>query len=179
MHAATMGDEDGLLDHLSDTYNSFDDGYEVVRADSGFERDEAGNITGAKLTFKNTKTGEVFSRDYEDQSDLIEQGIYALAPETVFEMLWEQNQEAQKVRVTQQKGVIDKQDKMQSSIISEAARLRKQYTEQTLYGGEAATMPTDDEIMRQARDNVMRAQDLAAGQAVTQVQPAAQDWTGQ
>lgn len=88
LHSAALGDEDGFLDHWSDTYNSFDDGLTVVRQDSGFKRDAQGNILGATLTFKNNDTGQTFTREFEGQEDLIREGVYALAPEQVFEYMW-------------------------------------------------------------------------------------------
>lgn len=88
VHAASIGDDEGFIDHWSDAYNSFDDGLEVARDQSGFTRDEGGNITGAKVTFKNTQSGQTFERVFEGQEDLIREGIYTLAPEKVFEYMW-------------------------------------------------------------------------------------------
>jgi hypothetical protein len=90
VHAASIGDDEAFLDHLGDTFNSFDDGYEVVRDKSGFDRDEEGKIAGATVTFKNTQTGETFERKFEDQADIIEMGIYAMAPERIFDHLFGQ-----------------------------------------------------------------------------------------
>ncbi|WP_296763693.1 hypothetical protein [Sediminimonas sp.] len=160
VHAATIGDEDGLMDHLSDTYNAFDDGFDVVREQSGFQRGENGEITGARLTFRNRETGETFTRDYEDQGDLIQEGLYALAPENVFEMLWEQMQAAQKLEAEQAKKASGQQEDIAKKIIAEAARLRKQYTDQSLVTAEG--MPSNAQITQEARDNVARAMGLAA-----------------
>lgn len=103
VHAAAIGDDDAFLDHLSDTYNSYDDGYEVIRDGSGFVRDGAGNITGAEIKFKNTKTGEVFVEHFEDQSDIIEMGIYALSPEQVFEHMWGKLAQSAEIAAEQRK----------------------------------------------------------------------------
>lgn len=93
VQAAAAGDEDGFLDNMVGAYNAtgyFDDGYQVVRKDSGFTRDESGTITGARLTFKNQQTGAISSRVFEDVEDIYRMGVNFLSPEAVFEYGQEQ-----------------------------------------------------------------------------------------
>ena len=175
--AGSINDEDGVLEHLSDTFNKIDDGYEVIKGESGFERDKEGNTVGLNLMIKNTKTGETFVREFEDQGDLIEQGIYALAPENVFELLYEQTLAARQLEAgnSGRKIIDDRKD----DIVAEAGRLRKQFSEQTMYGGQDQTMPTDDELFAMARDNISRAESLAAGRGSQAVAPQpVPDWGG-
>lgn len=101
VHAATIGDDDAFLDHLADTYNSFDDGYEVDRSKSDFVRDEKGNISGGVVTFKNTRTGESFEKTYADQSDIVREAIHVLSPEQVFETLWGEMAQAGEIAAEQ------------------------------------------------------------------------------
>ena len=97
VHAAAIGDENGMLDSFADYYNTFDDGLTVIRADSGMRRDKEGNIVGVKLTFRNDETGQTFSQELDGMEDLLQQGIYALAPDRMFEVLYGQMTAAQKV----------------------------------------------------------------------------------
>lgn len=101
IHAITIGDESGFIDGLSDVYNSYDDGYTVVRDQSDFIRDEQGNITGAKITFKSAETGETFEKLYEDQTDIINEAVFSLSPEQVFERLFSQIAQASEVAANQ------------------------------------------------------------------------------
>jgi hypothetical protein len=103
VHSASIGDEKAFLDHLADTYNAFDDGYEVDRTKSDFVRDEGGNITGGIVTFKNTKTGEIFQKTYDSQEDIIREAIHAMSPEQVFEHLWGQMAQASEIAAEQRK----------------------------------------------------------------------------
>lgn len=88
VHAAAIGDDEGFIDNLSEVYNGFDDGYSVIREKSQFTRDEDGNIVGAELTFQNRQTGEEHTKHVNDVEDLMREGIYALAPEKIFEHMW-------------------------------------------------------------------------------------------
>ena len=88
VRAASVGDEEGFITSMIDAYNSdgyFDDGYEIQRRGSELIRDDEGNITGARLTFKDQETGQTSTRDFNDIGDLYEFGVNFLAPENVFE----------------------------------------------------------------------------------------------
>tara|TARA_R110000764_G_scaffold239995_1_gene341381 strand:- start:20769 stop:23282 length:2514 start_codon:yes stop_codon:yes gene_type:complete len=89
--AASIGNDDMFLDSLTEAYNArgyFDDGYEAVRKQSGILRDAGGNITGAQITFKDTKSGRVFTQQLDSSEDLYQMGVSMLAPEQVFEHGW-------------------------------------------------------------------------------------------
>lgn len=103
IYAASIGDEDAFIGHIAETYNSFDDGYEMVRDQSEFDRDSQGNIAGAKIALRNTRTGEVHFQKFEDQADIIRHGIYTLSPEQVFEYMWGEISAASKVSADQLK----------------------------------------------------------------------------
>lgn len=85
--AASIGDEDGFLNHMVAAYNNrgyFDDGYTAIKEKSGFIRDENGAVTGAKITFRGPD-GKEFERAFEGMGDLYREGVKVLAPEKVFE----------------------------------------------------------------------------------------------
>lgn len=90
VHAAAIGDETKMLDSFSQYYNRFDNGEEIVREKSGIKRDGNGNMTGATLTFKDTKTGVEHTQDLNGTEELLQQGIMALSPEKMFEMMYSQ-----------------------------------------------------------------------------------------
>ena len=101
VHAAQIGDEDAFLDNMADSYDAFDNGYEVVRDQSGFTYDQNNNITGGRVAFKNTKTGKVHVETFDDQEDILRAGINAMAPEKVFEYLYGQVEQAGKIAADQ------------------------------------------------------------------------------
>lgn len=95
--AASVGDMDTFADEIMEAYDRLDyfpDGTTIVREESGFTKDKAGNITGAKLTFKDEKTGNTFDQVFTDPNDLVRMGITLLAPEQAFEYYFEQQQAA-------------------------------------------------------------------------------------
>lgn len=95
---ASVGDDDKFLDGLSDAYNArgyFDDGYEAVRDKSGITRDGMGNVTGAKIVFRDKQTGQEFTQEMDSVQDLYQMGVHMLAPEQVFEHGWQRIQQAE------------------------------------------------------------------------------------
>lgn len=96
--AASVGDMDTFSKHIMSAYNRLDyfgDNTVIVEDQSGFTRDKAGNITGAKITFKDEKTGNTFDQVFTDPNDLVRMGITLLAPEQAFEYYAQQQQAAQ------------------------------------------------------------------------------------
>lgn len=88
VHAATIGDDDRFVQSISRAYNAkgyYDDGYSIVPEASGIHRDDSGQITGAQITFKNEKTGQVFTQNMDSSEDLYRLGVSMLSPEQVFE----------------------------------------------------------------------------------------------
>ncbi|RBO54646.1 hypothetical protein DSD19_04520 [Rhodovulum sp. BSW8] len=175
--AATLGDEDGFLTSLADTYNQVNDGYEIVRDRSGFLRDAKGNVTGAELSFKG-EDGKVFTRRYENMDDVIEAGIYAFSPEQTFEYLWGLSQQARQMRINRTKSALPSQGDIQAEIRREALEIRKaqQFASDPL---------SEEDIQRMAAENVMR-QLQNAGSIVSGglsvggngAGPKPPDWTG-
>jgi hypothetical protein len=149
---AAVGDWDGVLDHLSETYNGVDDGYTVLRDKSAITKDSRGNVTGGYVTFKDSETGEEFVREFKDQSDIIELGIYALAPEQMFEYLYKIDQEA---RSTGKKLIEEREGKVKDyagMIGDEMDSIRKAESEKY----NPADRLTEDQIREQAELNVRR-----------------------
>jgi hypothetical protein len=176
VHAATIGDDDAFLDHMSDTYNSYDDGYEVIRAESGFERGSDGAVTGAQITFKNVETGETFVKKYEDQADIIREGLYALSPEQVFENLWGQLSQAGEVAADQRKferSIILEQvkagAKAPASNADDIAGAKKALSEQLDFGEWAKLTP--DQQTQMAIEYVQSNRAAGAALAAPQQQP--------
>lgn len=85
--AANMGDMDTFASEIINAYNRLDyfpDGTTIVESQSGFTYGRDGEISGAKLTFKDEKTGNTFEQVFSDPSDLVKLGITMLAPEEAF-----------------------------------------------------------------------------------------------
>lgn len=86
--AAQVGDMDTFADEILTAYNRLDyfpDGTTIVKGESGFTYDKKGNISGAKITFKDEATGNTFDQVFSDPNDLVRLGITMLAPEAAFE----------------------------------------------------------------------------------------------
>jgi len=95
--AASIGDEKGMLSSFMTYYNGINDGVTVVEDESGFTKDAEGNNNGIDFTFSNDKTGETWKQHIEGTEGLLQQGIYGLAPERMFEVLYTQMEAAQKI----------------------------------------------------------------------------------
>lgn len=96
---ANMGDFDGFGQDLVRAYNTrgyFDDGLQV----KGWEtlKDDAGNITGAKLTMKGPD-GKEYTQTINGMEDAYRMGSFLLSPENVFNTGWSEIQNAQKARL--------------------------------------------------------------------------------
>lgn len=123
--AASVGDMDTFADEIMEAYDRLDyfpDGTTIVREESGFTRDKAGNITGAKLTFKDEKTGNTFDQVFTDPNDLVRMGITLLAPEQAFEFYFEQQQTAAETARGLQKEQSEA-DKAQQKRVDDVAKL--------------------------------------------------------
>lgn len=91
--AANIGDMDTFASEIMTAYNRLDyfpDGTTIVEKESGFTRGRDGEITGARITFKDEKTGNTFEQVFSDPSDLVRMGITMLAPEEAFKHYAEQ-----------------------------------------------------------------------------------------
>lgn len=123
--AASVGDMDTFADEIMEAYDRLDyfpDGTTIVREESGFTRDKDGNITGAKLTFKDEKTGNTFDQVFTDPNDLVRMGITLLAPEQAFEFYFEQQQAAAETARGLQKEQSEA-DKAQQKRVDDVAKL--------------------------------------------------------
>lgn len=102
VHAAAIGDENGMMDNLGQYYNSFDDGLSLVRDESHIVRDDKGNMVGAEITFVD-KDGAKHTQTFHGAEDLMQQGVYALAPEKMFEVMYEQGKAADAAKLAMAK----------------------------------------------------------------------------
>ena len=96
---ANMGDFEGFGQDLVRAYNTrgyFDDGLQVK--DWETLKDEAGNITGAKLTIKGPD-GKEYTQTINGMEDAYRMGSFLLSPENVFNTGWSEIQSAQKARL--------------------------------------------------------------------------------
>lgn len=96
VQSAMMGNEDGTLDALSEYYNTFDDGYSIIREKSGFARGPDGQVAGINLVFRDDKTGKTFKQFVEGGAGLLEQGVLSMSPEKMFDRMYEQVTAGQK-----------------------------------------------------------------------------------
>lgn len=95
--ALTTGDLDGFADRLMDAYNRNDyinDDTVVLKDQSEIFRDSQGNITGARIVFKDQKSGHTFDQVFSGPDDLIAFGMMNFDPANVFEMYQARNEAA-------------------------------------------------------------------------------------
>lgn len=86
--ALTTGDLDGFADRLMDSYNRnnyINDSTIVLKDQSEIFRDSSGNVTGARVVFKDEASGNTFDQVFSSQDDLIAFGMLNFDPATVFE----------------------------------------------------------------------------------------------
>jgi hypothetical protein len=149
-HAYNMGDQDQFIDGIVGAYNSyFDDGYTAVKEKSEFERDGNGNITRAKIAFRNDETGEITFQVFEDTRDVVMAALGGLEPAAAFETLYGMTFGATKT---------DKPKAPTFDQITDAVQKR------SMMDPAFAALPYDQQLDLMTR----------AAMAVTQRQPAAQ-----
>lgn len=96
---ANMGDFEGFGQELVKAYNTrgyFEDGTEVK--DWQTLKDDKGNITGAKLTFKGPD-GKEYSQVVNGMEDAYRVGAFMMSPENVFNTGWQEIQAAKKAQL--------------------------------------------------------------------------------
>lgn len=99
--AAAIGDDQGFVANLAAAKNSgayFDDGYDMVAEGTGIVRDGAGNMVGARMTFRNQQTGETHTRVMDRAADFYALGIGFFGPEAAFEFFGQQVAAEQKLQ---------------------------------------------------------------------------------
>lgn len=122
--AVSSGDLDGFAENSIKAYNLvgyFDDDTTLVADKSGFTKDKAGNITGARLVFRDETNGNEFDQIFDDPQDLINFGITMLAPEQAFEHFYAQQQAAAAAAL----GVAEKAEKRADKDAATEAALQK------------------------------------------------------
>lgn len=168
--AITNGDEDRFIDHIADTYNSIDDGFTIDRSKTKLTRDKQGNIVGGQLAVVNDETGETNIQQFDDQQDIIEMAVYAMAPEQTFEYLWGLSQQAREMRINQAAKQNESIDpvKMQNMIGTEARSIRKIQSD-PLYEDEKIP---EDQIEAEARRRVLERMGYSTGSSSGQTSGA-------
>lgn len=180
-HAAAIGDDDAFLDNIVEVYNQIDDGYEVVREQSGFEKDDKGNITSAELTLRRLDTGETFTRRFEGTEDLVEMAVSTFSPEKVFEHVYGQLEAARKIdaenRAFQEKVVLEsvKAGTASQQDVAKLVQDTKKFLADSMLPGEWDKL-TEEERNARAIAHI-RSNQSAAAQLSGPGMPA--DYTGQ
>lgn len=163
--AASVGDMDTFATEIMDAYDRLDyfpDGTTIDREASGFTRDKDGNITGAKLTFKDAKTGNTWDQVFTDPNDLVRMGITLLAPEQAFEYYFEEQQAAAEASRGIKKDQAEA-DKEQQKRVDEVAKLIFENSKDI----SGVPQITYGEAVRQAQEQLSGAPAAPAGDAAT------------
>lgn len=95
--AIAMGDFERFAEQLTEAYNRLDympDGMSVVKEQSGFTRDEKGNITGARVTYRDNETGATNEQVFDDPMDLVYLGLNFMDPINAFNLRYQEMQAA-------------------------------------------------------------------------------------
>jgi hypothetical protein len=147
--AATLGDIDKFGEHIISAYNRagyFPDDTSLVKEESGFTKGRDGKVNGAKLVFKDEKTGNTFEQVFNGPDDLIRTGITLMAPENAFEFYWKQQKAAQEAA----KGAMVEADKAgaeQAKRINDWAKIIYEGSKQL----DGTFAMTPDQAMAEAR----------------------------
>lgn len=138
--AASVGDMDTFADEVANAYNRmgyFPDGTTIQKDASGFTYGKNGEITGAKLTFRDEATGNTFEQVYSDPNDLVRLGITLMAPENAYAAFVEQTRAASGGLTP--KDALDAQNVTQKRIDDAAKVIFEQSQNAALTGGTPLT----------------------------------------
>lgn len=126
--AASVGDFDSFASEIMEGYNRLDyfgDDTTIVTSESGFT-DADGNITkdnsrisGAKIVFKDERTGKTFEQTYDSPEDIVTMGVTLLAPEEAFEYWMRKTEEARNAAL----GAANKAKESEAAIAKEIRSL--------------------------------------------------------
>lgn len=169
VHSIAIGDEEAGKRYLREYYNAIDDGYELVDFDL-IEPDENGAPTKAVAKLRNEETGEVFTQEFEDRADLITNGLLHVAPERMFERVYDEIKQAAEIAADQLKferqvnlELVKAGIKLDAPITAKEIEDAKQaISEQALLSG--GQNMTDEDLTRLATERVL-ANRAAAQQA--------------
>ena len=173
-----IGDFDNAMDSIEKMYESVNDGYDLVREDSGFKYDEQGNPVAAKFVIRDSETGEVFTQEVQGQGDLASQLLGLLNPQGAFDYLLKRQEAAIKYEQDRAKAasktVIDRDE-----LMNEIKRLTDDEIdrqEASQYGGPPHVPMTPEEIERKALENLRKADALTGGRSYSPAAAAVPDW---
>lgn len=123
--AASVGDFDSFATEIMEGYNRLDyfgDDTTIVTDKSGFT-DAEGNITkdnasiaGAKIVFRDEKTGRTFEQVYDSPEDIVTMGVTLLAPEEAFEYWMQKTEAAREAALGAAKAAQESEGKMAKDI---------------------------------------------------------------
>lgn len=160
-YSLAIGDLNASIDHLTEMYESINDGYSVNRGESRFETYENGQPSRLVVVVEDAE-GNKFDWVVEDQGDLAAQVLGLVNPQAAHQYLLERNEAAVAARAANSKSIkpapIDRKE-----VTGEVKRIKDDLIEQqgqALLSGQPFQMPPDSEIEQMAVEN-LRARDAA------------------
>jgi hypothetical protein len=108
---AINGDIDGYASDILEAYKAYgfvDPTFDIDEEATSIIRDESGGFAGAKLVFKDRKTGNTMEKLFETEADLIDYGMVTTDPATLVETMSAQRPEP--------KGVMTQKDVLEAAI---------------------------------------------------------------
>lgn len=160
-YSLVIGDLNASIDHLTEMYESINDGYSVNRGESRFETYENGQPSRLVVVVEDAE-GNKFDWVVEDQGDLAAQVLGLVNPQAAHQYLLERNEAAVAARAASSKSIkpapIDRKE-----VTSEVKRIKDDLIEmqgQAAVSGQQFQMPSDAEIEQMAVEN-LRARDAA------------------
>ena len=93
VHSLAIGDEAGTLDNFAEYWSGMGLGVTVDRKASRLTRDEKGNVTGVEVAYTD-REGKRHIQHFDGMEDMIQEGIMANDPATVWSMIYEQQNAA-------------------------------------------------------------------------------------
>jgi len=177
-YSLAIGDLDSSLDHLTEMYESINDGYSVNREQSRFETYENGQPSKLVVVVEDAE-GNQFDWVVEDQGDLAAQVLGVVNPQAAHEYLLERQQEAIDARRSNARTIDTPIDRKE--LTAEVKRIKDDFIEQektaALNPNSDFTMPSDAEIEQMALENLRRRQAALTGGRSYQPRQPVPDWT--
>jgi hypothetical protein len=160
-YSLSIGDLGGSLDHISDMYESVNDGYSVVRDKSRFETYDNGQPSKMVVVVQD-EDGNEFDWVVQDQGDLAAQVLGIVNPAAAHEYLMQRNEAAVAARAESAKSAKSVKDPItRKEVTTEVKRLKDDLIDQqenaTIMGRDFQ-MPNDAELERQAVENLRNRQ---------------------
>lgn len=176
-YSLAIGDLDSSLDHLSEMYESINDGYTINREKSRFETYDNGQPSKLVVVVEDAE-GNQFDWVVEDQGDLAAQVLGIVNPMAAHEYLLGRNEAAVAERAKNAKTM--NEPITREELTTEVKRLKDDLIDQeqnaTLLG-QSFTMPSEREIEQMALDNLRGRQAALQGGRSYETRQPPPDWT--